>query len=208
MPAGNLPPEPKRGSAAAKLLEAAPAVFARDGLSGATTREIAKEAGVNEVTLFRNFQTKEGLLGAVLEKLFERKADPLAERFDNLPQDASLQETVTAFAESDHAMLMRNIAMVRVLVGEIHKFEEHEMKVLRAIFKPRREQLVKRLRAAQARGEVIDSVDPVIVVDQLVGMIFTHALRSDCPMKLEYGRERYVKACVDMVVRAIAKDPS
>lgn len=208
MSARTSPPDAKRGNAAARLLEAASAVFARDGLSGATTREIAREAGVNEVTLFRNFQTKEGLMAAVLEKVFERRADPLAEHFDNLPEDASLREVVTAFAESDHAMLMRNIALVRVLVGEIHKFEEHEMKVLRAIFKPRREQLVKRLRTAQARGEVIGSVDPVIVVDQLVGMIFTHALRSDCPMKLEYGRERYVKACVDLVVRAIAKDPS
>jgi AcrR family transcriptional regulator len=208
MSARTSPPDAKRGNAAARLLEAASAVFARDGLSGATTREIAREAGVNEVTLFRNFQTKEGLMAAVLEKVFERRADPIAEHFDNLPEDASLREVVTAFAESDHAMLMRNIALVRVLVGEIHKFEEHEMKVLRAIFKPRREQLAKRLRTAQARGEVIGSVDPVIVVDQLVGMIFTHALRSDCPMKLEYGRERYVKACVDLVVRSIAKDPS
>ena len=49
-----------------RLLEAATRVFARSGLEGATTREIAREAGVNEVTLFRHFQSKENLLSAVL----------------------------------------------------------------------------------------------------------------------------------------------
>ena len=35
-----------------RLLDAAARVFARSGLEGATTREIAREAKVNEVTLF------------------------------------------------------------------------------------------------------------------------------------------------------------
>jgi AcrR family transcriptional regulator len=56
--------------AAERLLDAAMLVFARVGISGATTREIAKEAGVNEVTLFRNFQNKQGLLSEVLKRAF------------------------------------------------------------------------------------------------------------------------------------------
>jgi AcrR family transcriptional regulator len=42
-------------------------VFSRDGFQGATTREIAQQAGVNEVTIFRHFHTREELLGATLE---------------------------------------------------------------------------------------------------------------------------------------------
>jgi hypothetical protein len=42
--------------------EAAVRVFSRDGFQGATTREIAREAGVNEVTIFRHFRTREELL--------------------------------------------------------------------------------------------------------------------------------------------------
>ena len=41
-----------------RLLEAAMQVFARDGLHKATTRVIAREAGVNEVTLFRHSKTR------------------------------------------------------------------------------------------------------------------------------------------------------
>ena len=53
-----------------RLLDAAARVFARDGLTGATTRAIAREAGLNEVTLFRHFQTKERLLAAVVGQNF------------------------------------------------------------------------------------------------------------------------------------------
>ena len=198
----------KTRNAADRLIEAAAVIFARDGLGGATTREIAREAGVNEVTLFRKFQTKQNLLAAVLEKVFDRGTNPLAERFDTLPEESTLREILTAFAEADHEMLMRNVTLMRVMVGEIHRFEEHERMVLRGIFKPRREQLARRLREACKRGEMREDVDPVIVIDQLVGMIFTHAVRSDCALKMEYGKDRYLKSCVEMVLRTIAKDPA
>ncbi len=45
-----------------QLLEAAVTVFANAGFRGATTRRIAQVAGVNEVTLFRQFGSKEGLI--------------------------------------------------------------------------------------------------------------------------------------------------
>ncbi len=45
-----------------RILDAALAVFGRDGISGATTREIARVAKVNEVTLFRYFKNKNELL--------------------------------------------------------------------------------------------------------------------------------------------------
>jgi AcrR family transcriptional regulator len=43
-----------------KILLAATRVFARQGVSGATTREIARRARVNEVTLFRHFKNSAG----------------------------------------------------------------------------------------------------------------------------------------------------
>src|SRR4029077_3420026 len=51
-----------------RLLDAAASIFSNKGIQGATTRQIALEAGVNEVTLFRHFKSKEQLLGAVLER--------------------------------------------------------------------------------------------------------------------------------------------
>ena len=45
-----------------QLLDAAVRVYAEGGFRGATTRRIAEEAGVNEVTLFRLFGSKAALI--------------------------------------------------------------------------------------------------------------------------------------------------
>ncbi|MEO7962318.1 MAG: helix-turn-helix domain-containing protein [Gemmatimonadaceae bacterium] len=50
-----------------KLLEAAARVYAEGGFRGATTRRIAEEAGVNEVTLFRLFGSKAHLISEAIQ---------------------------------------------------------------------------------------------------------------------------------------------
>ena len=65
---------PERGTMAPKkdarqrLLDAALGLFCCDGYDGVSTRAIAKKAGVNEVTLFRLFKTKENVLHGVLDR--------------------------------------------------------------------------------------------------------------------------------------------
>ena len=54
-----------------RILEAAARVYALHGYRGATTRLIANEAGVNEVTLFRTFGSKDSLF----EELARGQAD-------------------------------------------------------------------------------------------------------------------------------------
>jgi AcrR family transcriptional regulator len=46
----------------AKLVDAAARVYGEFGFRGATTRRIADEAGVNEITIFRQFGSKEALI--------------------------------------------------------------------------------------------------------------------------------------------------
>lgn len=65
------PPTPRRRLSAcerrAQLIDAALDVFARRGFVGATTKEIAAEAGVAEAIIFRHFPSKEALYAAVLD---------------------------------------------------------------------------------------------------------------------------------------------
>jgi AcrR family transcriptional regulator len=62
----------------ARLLEVAEAVFAAKG-TGASTEEIAREAGVGIGTVFRHFPTKESLLAAVfVGRLHRLSAEAIA----------------------------------------------------------------------------------------------------------------------------------
>ena len=192
------------GSAAERLLDAAVTVFAREGISSATTREIAKEAGVNEVTLFRNFQTKQGLLAAVLERAFQTPAG--AE-----PPDAgkgTLEEAIRAFAKADFERKRRNIPLMRVLVGESHRLGEQETEVLSRILLPWKAMLVNRLREAKQLGEIHEHVEPVMVVDQLVAMIFIGVLRAEKMCLQTYTPEGYLEGCIDLILRGIAVKPA
>ena len=65
MPAIRLSSADRRAS----LLAAAKAVFARHGLEGARTQQIARTAGVSEALLFRHFPTKTHIYRAVLREV-------------------------------------------------------------------------------------------------------------------------------------------
>lgn len=184
-----------------RLLAAAGRVFAREGLQGATTREIAREAGVNEVTLFRHFQTKEKLQDAVLEWVLDQQAELLAAQPARRPCD--LRESLLRHIHIYEALLEQNLPLIRTLIGEMHRQEEHE-RVLLGIFAPLRAELVATLEAARSSGIVRADVEPTIVADSLNGTIFTAALRrgSFCPPR-EYSHADYVKSCVEMILRGI-----
>jgi AcrR family transcriptional regulator len=201
-PGRGLSPQPEKSGASSareRLLDAAAVVFARDGLAGSTTRQIANAAGVNEVTLFRLFQTKQNLLAAVLERLFATPGQvPKAPMVET-----DLGEIVRDYVIRYDAGIHKNLALRRVLIGEIQHFQEHELKVIRAIFEPARQNLIARLRAAQKSGLARKEIDPAIVADQIGALVFMGALKSSLPVRREYSTRDYTNACVETIVRAI-----
>ena len=191
---------PPANSTRQRLLEGAARVFARDGIAGSTTREIAREAGVNEVTLFRHFQSKDGLIAAVIRENFGAAAIQAHQVPPVLSSD--LREDLTKHAVRYDELLKENLPLIRTMIGEIHHHADHERQVFKAIFRPLRESLLARLQAASADGHLIAGVDPEILADLFLGMIFTGVLRRNVPhLKLEYTAETYLEAAVDLVVR-------
>jgi outer membrane protein len=98
-----------------QLLDAAARVYAEAGFRGATTRRIADEAGVNEVTLFRLFGSKAAL---IKEACVGRFRPDLAAALPEIPKDP--QAELTAWAESDHHFLCECRGMIRTTMAEIH----------------------------------------------------------------------------------------
>ncbi|PTX91314.1 TetR/AcrR family transcriptional regulator [Opitutus sp. ER46] len=181
-----------------RLIAAAARVFARQGLAGATTRAIAEEAGVNEVTLFRHFQSKDGVLAAVIGQNF---GDDQPEPDVAPPATADLRADLLAHARRYEKLLKHNLPLVRTMLGEIqHRHRDQEKQVFRGIFAPVKTALLARLEAAQAAGELRPDLPSTLLADLFAGMIFTGVLRrANADHRLEYSAQRYLEAAVDLV---------
>ena len=91
-----------------RILSAAARVYAQHGFRGATTRLIATEAGVNEVTLFRTFGSKAELLQEMLQSHAHAHSAPVIADDMTDPQ-ATLTEWCAALIEyvREHAHIIR-----------------------------------------------------------------------------------------------------
>jgi AcrR family transcriptional regulator len=182
-----------------RLVAAAGRIFARDGLEAATTRAIAREAGLNEVTLFRHFGTKEGVRAAVV-----RRAYGPAEQPPRMPDTGDLRADLRKFTVQYEAVLRVNLPLVRTFIGEIHRHRDYASCVLQGIFQPLRADLIARLKSAQASGELLTVVDAEIAADLLSGMILSGVLRDTSALKRRrYPASRYRTACVDVLWTAL-----
>lgn len=102
-----------------QLLDAALRVYGEGGFRAATTRRIAEEAGVNEVTLFRIFGSK----GALIQEALRTRStvvprDPLPV----VPVDP--QRELTDWVASDHAFLLESAGMMRASMADMHEHPE------------------------------------------------------------------------------------
>jgi outer membrane protein TolC len=99
-----------------QLLEAAARVYSEVGFRGATTRRIAEEAGVNEVTLFRLFGSKAAL---IQEAVRARSGMGPAPTLPDVPVDPV--EELTAWARRDHETMLEYRDLVRTAMAEVNE---------------------------------------------------------------------------------------
>jgi len=104
---------------AAQILNAALEVIADRGYSGATTRQIAAAAGVNEVTLFRRYGSKIGLLKAAMARDAERFSQQGGVSYTGDVQ-ADLERATVLYGE----LINRRSALMPVLTSECRHHPE------------------------------------------------------------------------------------
>jgi AcrR family transcriptional regulator len=96
--------EQSRANTRERLLSAARSVFARRGFHGASVEEIASEAGFSTGALYSNFESKEDLFLALMEREIERHAKEIS---DAVRAKASVVERATDGARQWMAMIER-----------------------------------------------------------------------------------------------------
>jgi AcrR family transcriptional regulator len=80
------------------VVEAAVTEFARGGLDGTSTEDIARRAGISQPYLFRLYPTKKALFIATLESGFGRIIDTFERATEGLDDDAALEAIGQAYA--------------------------------------------------------------------------------------------------------------
>ncbi|TCO88433.1 TetR family transcriptional regulator [Chthoniobacter flavus] len=189
-----------------RLLDAAFRVCSEQGIHGATTREIADVAGVNEVTLFRHFGNKEKLIAA----LFEHVLANLTESLNITEVDAhDLERDIFRYALRYHEMLTANEALIRTILGEAKRHPEQARQVMCEAGRSLRERLIDYLRAAQNAGSVREDVDLGPALDAFTGMLLAGMLRrTSFKSYIDYSADEYLHTVVDLFLRGIAATPS
>lgn len=180
------------------LLKAAVKLFAESGSRGATTRRIAQEAGVNEVTLFRHFPTKEALIHAALIAFAER-VEYL--RLPDVPVD--LETELTAWARDHHKHLYKVRALIRTSMGEFEERPE-QCKQAMCISVRINDELTDYLTEARRRGLTTAEFEPRAAAAMLMGTLFADAMgRDPMPERYPYSMRDGIDHYISLFLRAI-----
>ncbi|HKO15186.1 MAG TPA: helix-turn-helix domain-containing protein [Gemmatimonadaceae bacterium] len=181
-----------------RILLAAARVYAVHGFRGATTRLIANEAGVNEVTLFRTFGSKAALFEAMMHA--HVAATPLPELPD-APADPQAELTSWCAVMMAHMREARSI--IRTSIGEMGERPDAALSVCEgpSCAAVQLTAYVGRLRAA---GLADETADVPTAVSMFMSSMFGDAVCRDImphafPQPAEEAPARYV----DTFLRAV-----
>ena len=179
------------------LLAAAARVYAEAGYRGATTRRIALAAGVNEITLFRHFGSKDALLREALT----RNQDPPGADLPDEPKDPLTE--LLGWAGSHITDMRGRQALIRTCMGE---FAEHP-----GLFVPENSGPVRAARALtlylrrlRQRGLAQAEFDPRAAAALLIGTLFADAMgREIMPDLYANEPEKALREYVTLFLRGI-----
>jgi AcrR family transcriptional regulator len=181
-----------------QLLAAAVKVVAEQGWRGATTRRIAEAAGVNEVTLFRHFGSKDTLMREAMCWDAERAPIPT---LPAEPGDARAELIEWARQHYEHLTEVRS--HIRKTIGE---FETHPELTTwaRRVPKHLHHNLAAYATQLRARGLTKGAWDPRAASSMLLGALFADAISRDfIPDQLPAPPDEAPRRYVDLFLNAI-----
>jgi AcrR family transcriptional regulator len=160
-----------------QILHVATDLFASKGYEGATTREIAKRAKVNEAIIFRHFPTKEELYWAVIEAKCEASAKK-SFMTDILQAGDPVRETFVTLAETILRRREKDQTLARLLL--FSALENHRLshRFFQSYIADYYEALGDYIQQRIDSGE-FRRLDTLLAARGFLGMIVYHSLIQD-----------------------------
>jgi AcrR family transcriptional regulator len=182
-----------------RILRAATELYGETGFRGTTTRQIAQRAGVNEVTLFRQFGSKTALLHEAIQCACARG------EYTVLPETpGDVREELLTWARVTWESLWNRRAVIRTALGELEAHPEMYPRENSATACAGRE-LAEYLERVRAAGLGYPGLNVPAATATLMGTLFTDAMTRDL-LPFVYRREpdQAIKEYVELFLRAIA----
>lgn len=169
-------PSRNRGPKAKKvdpghLLDAAQAVFAREGVQGASIRAIAREAGCDPALIYYHFESKGAMFSALLDRKFPDMLQMLQSIAD--PEDPRhTAERLWAILQTYHTRLVHDAGFRATVRGEIVRGAEGTMDALTQRISPLLQTLTQLMRQGIQRGHIRADLPPMLGVFFFIRMEF------------------------------------
>ncbi len=113
-----------------KIIRATFGILQNEGFTKTTTKKIAAEAGVNEVTIFRNFQNKNNLVEITKEYYLQM----LLEKFDEI-FDFKDDDEIEGYLQSNFVGLLdlsdNDFSIIKVAMEEVRDIPEKKQLISR-----------------------------------------------------------------------------
>jgi len=168
----SLPKARNKNSTEERIVEAAVQLFSRQGFSGSSTHEIARLAGVSEVTVFRHFPRKRDLFWEATESRLRRlrisKELRCRLESDENPRTA-LPGIVSLLVET----VQHQPEMMRLLYLSLFELEHGAERVLRKHLVPLFEPVREYLSRCASKGLIRD-LEPGVAALGLAASVAAH----------------------------------
>ena len=183
-----------------KILDAAVALVSQKGYLGATTREIARGAGVTELTLFRHFGSKEKLFEACLNR--NTFLPTLKELMPDL-EDLSYEDALRTVGRSFLLSLKERKPIVMIMQAEMCRYPDKMKRMSGTFFDEMLGTLAGYFTAHQRKGE-LRSFPPELAARMFLGMLFSYFRTEELMRGTDITRqgrmEKAVSGFVDIFI--------
>lgn len=158
-----------------KILHSSIKIFSEKGFDGATTSEIAKDAGVAEGTIFKYYKTKKGILTQILVQLINIMSEKIIlSSIKKIFQDSTKKEPKQVLKEIfyDRINLINNIfPMAKIILIEFLLHEDVRDAIYKNVVIKALEIFKEFHKKADKEGLIRNDIDSIVIFRSILANI-------------------------------------
>ncbi|MBF4693802.1 TetR/AcrR family transcriptional regulator [Fusibacter ferrireducens] len=171
----------KREETEKQILNAAVQIISEKGYNATKTSEIAILADISEAIIFKYYKTKKGLLTAIVNKAIEVLGRELAykpiQRILTSSADKSLDEVFDMIIEDRIQLILKNHALLKVMLTEVQYHTDLRDLVLDQVVNPIFKDFRVFMKVQRDLGLIDPELDDEIILRMIASGLFSSVLK-------------------------------